>query len=393
MTWDVIVVGYGPCGAALSWLLASRGLRVLALERQVDLHRAFRGEGLQPSGVAALLDMGLGPALEAAPQSNFRRMLIHNGRRISAFDVAPNVGVRVVSQGGLLDAIARQTLEQPGFELRRGAVFADLVTEGGRVVGVRARHEEGVLEHRARLVVATDGRGSAVARKAGIARSSLEQGYDVLWFKVDLSALLADRQTAWLEVNQGRTAIAYPSPDGLDQVGLILPKGAIPEGTGQERLDRALPLFTPELAAAIQAGRDQLVGPTRLAVVCERAERWSIPGLLLLGDAAHPMSPVGGQGINMALRDAIVAANHLVPALRGGSEQAVDAAAVALAKERKLEVEPVQAIQTRSGRRMLRPPRLLLWLLPIVARLGLKFRATGDRARIQRGLRPVTLSV
>lgn len=393
MNLDAVIIGFGPCGAALGWLLASRGLRVCVLERSVDLRRVFRGEGLQPSGVEALERMGLGAALAEAPQIRARRMLIHNGREIASFRMREGAGALIVSQGGLLDAVARRAGEHGGFELRRGAVFTDLVWEGGRVVGVRARRRGEVEELRARMVIATDGRASLAARRAGVTRSALEQGYDVLWFKVDLSPLLEDRETAWLECRPGRVALAYPSPDGLDQVGVVLAKGELQAGGAEARVEAVLERVTPELAQTIARGRAGLVGPTRLDVVCERAERWSVPGLLLLGDAAHPMSPVGGQGINMALRDAVVAANHLVPALRRREAEALDLAAAAVAEERLREIAPVQEIQARSGARLLAPNPLLLRALPWLARLGLAYGPSGARARMTRGLVPLSLEV
>jgi 2-polyprenyl-6-methoxyphenol hydroxylase-like FAD-dependent oxidoreductase len=391
--WDSVVVGYGPGGAALSWLLASRGLRVLALERQVDFHRAFRGEVLLPSGLDALAMMGLGPALAATPQIRTRRALVHNGRVVCEFTVREGNRSRVVSPGGLLEAIAAQSRRCPGFALYRGSPCTDLILEGGRVMGVRARVQGGVREIRSRLVVGADGRGSAVARKAGIGRSALEQGYDVLWFKVDLSGLLGDRETSWREMRPGRMALAYPSPEGSYQVGVTLARGELPAATGRDPLAAVLPLVTPELGEAILAGRDALVGPMYLHVVCERAERWSVPGLLLLGDAAHPMSPVASQGINVALRDAIVAANRLVPALRGRDPAAIDAACVATERERLAEVVPVQQFQTRVGARLLNPSPLSLGLLPWLARLGWRPVSWGQEKRIRRGLQPVSLSV
>jgi 2-polyprenyl-6-methoxyphenol hydroxylase-like FAD-dependent oxidoreductase len=108
----------------------------------------------------------------------------------------------------------------------------DLISEGGRVVGRRARVQGEVLELRSRLVVGAGGRGSAVARKAAIARKPLEQGYDVLWFKVDLSGLLGDRETSWREMRPGRMAIAYPSPEGHHQVGVTLARGRASGGCG-----------------------------------------------------------------------------------------------------------------------------------------------------------------
>ena len=391
--YDVILIGFGPGGAALSWLFASRGLRTLAVERQTDFHRTFRGEGLQPSGISALHQMGLADALAATPQLRPRRMLVHNGAEVSSFQMADTGGATIVSPGGLLEAIAARCAEHPAFTLLRGAALTDLLEEDGRVVGVRVRTADGVAEHRARLVVAADGRGSLAAKKAGMARDSLEQGFDVLWFKADLGELLGDRDTAWLEMQQGRVALAYPSPDGGDQVGLILPKGTVPEGEGPERWRWMLRQLSPDLAAAVAKHPESWVGPVRLNVICERAQTWARPGLLLIGDAAHPMSPVGGQGLNMAIRDALVAANHLVPALRDGDLGRIDAAARAAATERAQEVVPVQALQTRSGVRMLRPPWWLLKALPWAARLGWRFRANRERQKMSRGLVELHLTV
>ena len=396
MDTDVLVVGFGPGGAALSALLASRGVRALAIERQRDFGRVFRGEGLQPGGMAALQQMGLGAGLATVPQSRIDRVRLYNGRMSAWMQMPRDPAKRtlLISQPGLLELLAAEAERHAGFSLLRGAVFQDLLWERGRVAGARARVDGEEVEIRARLVVAADGRGSLVCRRAGLSRTALEQGFDVLWFRTELGDFLPDRTSGHIEAGPGRAVLVYPSPDGGHQLGLVVRKDETTGLSQSDRLTWAAQQLSPGLGAALLGSAEQVTGSTRLSVICERLPRWSVPGLLLLGDAAHPMSPVGAQGVNMALRDAVVAANHLVPALRAGAGlDALDAAAVATWTEREAEVAPVQALQTRSGARMLSPSPLLLWAVPWLARLGLPFRQSRDRARMGRGLVPLTLTV
>src|SRR5262249_37384188 len=153
---------------------------------------------------------------------------------------------------------------------------------------------------------------------------------DILWFKVPYTDSYPDRTTALVEVAANRSALIYPAADGQLQVGFIIPKGgfaALRARGAEEWTEETIGQLPAYLADHLRAHREAVAAATLLNVVCGRLTEWTAPGLLLIGDAAHPMSPVGGQGINIALRDALVAANHLVPVLTvGGDSSTLDTA-------------------------------------------------------------------
>src|SRR5205807_952756 len=197
-----------------------------------------------------------------------------------------------------------------------------------------------------------------------------------LWLKVPFPEGYPDRTTAQIEMAGGRIAAVFPAADGQLQVGFIIAKGglkalrALGEDAMTEELIGRLP---PYLAAHLRAHREAVVHATLLNVVCGRLAEWSSPGLLLIGDAAHPMSPVGGQGLNVALRDALVAANHLCPVLCAGADPAaIDAATRRVQEERWPEIVAVQEMQENQARLLFAPERwstrLLHRLLPLLIR-------------------------
>jgi 2-polyprenyl-6-methoxyphenol hydroxylase-like FAD-dependent oxidoreductase len=255
----------------------------------------------------------------------------------------------------------------------------DFLRENGRVVGVRASADDGPREYRADLVVGADGRNAATRKHIVFPEVSLPQGYDILWLKVPYTDRFPDRTTAVVESAGYRTALVYPTADGQLQIGFLIPKGGYAalraRGTEAwtEELIGRLPGY---LADHLRAHREIVAGATLLNVVCGRRTEWTAPGLLLLGDAAHPMSPVGGQGVNIALRDALVAANHLVPVLTAGSDpSAGGAAARRVQDERWPEIVAVQNMQDRQANTFNHPDRwssrLLIRLLPLLFRTGL----------------------
>lgn len=217
---------------------------------------------------------------------------------------------------------------------------AELRTEdgGGRVAG-------------ADLVVGTDGRGSLVRTRAGLELELSPEGYDVLWFKMPARERLREGCSFMIAVAAKRhPAVCYTSWDGRLQYGLVMPKGGLKELRGKDWVSESVRAAPGWLAEHVLAGRDGIEGPVRLNVVVGRAPEWTAPGVLLLGDAAHPMSPVRAQGINLALRDAIVAANHLVPVLSDGAgPDALDAACRAVQAEREPEIARAQKLQRREA--------------------------------------------
>jgi 2-polyprenyl-6-methoxyphenol hydroxylase-like FAD-dependent oxidoreductase len=399
----VLVVGAGPAGAGLAHVLADRGIEVTLLERQLDFAREFRGEVLLPGGLDALQQMGLGAILGTVPQRQPPSVAVYFDRAVVlALEADPALfGGRLpvaISQPALLEAIVAEAARRPGFRLLRGATVRDLLHEGARVVGVRVHTADGLRELRADLVVGADGRASVVRRRGGFEAREQAPPMDIVWFKVDA---FDGFEGARAYIGRGHLLIAYPSWDGRIQVAWAILKGTFGElrrrGTAEWAREMA-DHVSPDLGAQLRAQQGALLHPFLLDAVSDRATRWAAPGVLLLGDAAHTMSPVGGQGLNVALRDAIVAANHLVPALRGGARpEAIDAAARAVEAERLPEIRAVQRAQAL-------PPRIILsrawWGEPVrraVARflragIGLGLAASPARLFLF-GAAPVKLEV
>jgi 2-polyprenyl-6-methoxyphenol hydroxylase-like FAD-dependent oxidoreductase len=370
-----VVVGAGPAGAATALLLARAGVEVALLERERSSERVFRGEGLMPSGVDALYQMGLGEALESVPNRTVRSWHIWiDGQEVftipEPLEELGHKAMRVINHPALLDRIVGEASRFPSFRIERGARVTDLLRDGaGRVCGVRARTAAGERDEPADLVLGADGRGSQVRRLAGIGLGLDPEQYDVLWCKLPAPERLPDdgrTSRMLIMVAAGKDpALCYTAWDGRLQYGLVRPKGTrrattaargdLPEpgpgaaldAVGDSRsgdwIEEAVQSAPGWLADHARVHRHQVEGPVRLNVVVGRAKGWTVPGVLLLGDAAHPMSPVRAQGINLALRDAIVAANHVLPAAAGGA--AWDAACRAVQREREPEVVRSQALQ------------------------------------------------
>jgi 2-polyprenyl-6-methoxyphenol hydroxylase-like FAD-dependent oxidoreductase len=401
----VVIVGAGPAGMALAYLLARRGVEVTVLEMHHDFARAFRGEGLQRSGIDAFRQMGLGEQFDRLPHTELRMVEIYfRGRLVLRAD-AEKFGrgqARAVSQPELLQMLADEAGKYPCFRLRRGVTVRDFLREDGRVVGVRASADDGPREYRADLVVGADGRHAATRKHSGFAELSVPQGYDILWLKVPYTDGYPDRTTALVEIAANRTALIYPAADGQLQVGFIIAKGgfaALRARGASEWTEEMIGQLPPSLADHLRAHRGAVAAATLLNVVCGRLTEWTAPGLLLIGDAAHPMSPVGGQGINIALRDALVAANHLVPVLTaGGDPSALDAAARRVRDERWPEVVAVQQMQDRQAGALNHPDRwssrLMVRLMPLLFRTGvLLWLQRKERRIMSEGVVPVRLAV
>jgi 2-polyprenyl-6-methoxyphenol hydroxylase-like FAD-dependent oxidoreductase len=401
----VVIVGAGPAGMALAYLLARRGVAVTVLEMHHAFARAFRGEGVQRSGIDAFRQMGLGEAFDRLPHTELHFIEIYSRGRLVIRADAEGFGrgqVRAVSQPALLQLLADEAGRHPSFRLERGVTMRDFLRENGRVVGVRASAGDGSREFRADLVVGADGRHAATRKHSGLPELITPQGYDVLWLKVPYTDSYPDRTTALVEIAANRVALAYPTADGQLQVGFIIPKGGYAalrahgaEGWTEDLIGR----LPPALADHLRAHREAVATATLLNVVCGRLTEWTLPGLLLIGDAAHPMSPVGGQGVNIALRDALVAANHLVGVLTaGGDPSAIDEAARRVRDERWPEIVAVQQMQNREAHALNHPDRwssrLMFRLLPLLFRTGLLlWLQRKERRQMSEGVVPVRLVV
>ena len=350
---NAVVVGAGPAGALLAYLLARRGVPVTLLERQTDFSREFRGEILMPSGIAALHEAGLRQPLDALPNLSFRTAELFRGERrviaipIDRLDPPP----RVAPQPAMLEMIVAEAAKFPEFKLERGVTVRDLIYEKDRVMGVHADTLAGPRDFRGDFVIACDGRTSAIRKRAALPQDRIMQGFDVVWGHV--SGQFPDAHTARGYIGSGHLLIMYPSPEGHTQIGWVIDKGTFGDikRMGERWIDELAPHVSPDLRQYLATNKTGLARPFLLDVICDRLREWTAPGLLLIGDAAHPMSPVGGQGINVALRDAVVTANHLGRALKMRSDEAtLDFAARNIQAERWPEITTIQDMQQIAPR-------------------------------------------
>ncbi|WAP56199.1 FAD-dependent monooxygenase [Streptomyces sp. S465] len=356
---DVCVVGGGPAGLVLALLMLRSGARVTVVERARAHQRAFRGEILQPGAMALLdaLDVLDGARARGAHQHD-RFLVIEGARVLLEADYrllpAPHDHLLSVPRPHLLDELLTRCRRSPGFRYLPGRRADGLLRRDGTVVGVIAEGPQGRCVVRARVVVGADGRCSRIRRLAGIGAGRAEPfAQDVLW-----CTLIARRgEPPVRDVRVFRTGggpvLVYGSwPDRI-QIGWTLPHrryrhlAALGPDHVKERLARAVPQYATLI-------RDQIRGPADLGVLdvfSARAERWAADGLVLIGDAAHTHSPIGAQGINLAVQDAVVLHPLLVRALAEG-----DTCAERLAefeRRRGPDIAAVMRMQTLQSRAIL----------------------------------------
>ncbi|MBD2464483.1 FAD-dependent monooxygenase [Oscillatoria sp. FACHB-1407] len=320
---QIVIVGAGPGGATLALLLAQRGISVTLIEASNTFQRTFRGEGLMPSGLDALHQMGLTAVLQGIPHRPLTAWEFWiNGRSLFRVQEPIEPGgepCTLVSQSALLTALIDQLSHYPHVEFVQGVAVQDLLTSNGRVSGVRLADHRAIA---ASLVIATDGRNSVARRQANLSLQHQSNAFDILWFRLADSPQF-EAENIFYSIVQGQHAFGlFRSSEGNLQVGWAL--GDRTQDWKQIDWAKTLASASPDwLADHFRTVADSLERPVLLSVVVGRCPQWWVPGLLLLGDAAHPMSPIRAQGINMALRDSIVAANHLVPLMQGVSQAAI----------------------------------------------------------------------
>ncbi|MGB5136235.1 MAG: FAD-dependent monooxygenase [Prochlorococcaceae cyanobacterium] len=345
-------MGAGPAGASLALRLCRAGQAVTLVEAAESLDRQFRGEALMPHGLEALEAMGLLPLASAIPQRRLRGWCFVLEKRelfrlIEPLETLPDAAAcTLISQPALLRHWLAELRSLPGARVLLGRRAASLLLENGRVAGVRLDDGQTLT---ARLVVAADGRASRLRQQAGLPLRRLGDAIEVLWFRLeghDPSPLQGCFTTV---IGAGGLFSAFDSASGGVQLGWVPER----EETSGDWAERLAALSPPALAAWLRDAAGALREPVRLRVEVGQAERWWRPGLLLLGDAAHPMSPVRAQGINLALRDACTAAEELLKALEGHKEepQRLDGALARIEACRRPECDTIQKLQAEETRR------------------------------------------
>ncbi len=348
---QVVIVGAGPTGATMALLLSKKGIAVKLVEASRDFKRLFRGEGLMPSGLDALKQMDLLELLAEVPHRAIDAWeFLLSGRTLFRVDEPIGRGkhhTTVVSQPHLLAAIIEQAETYPSFEFIQGEAIQDLLYSSERVSGVKLASGQEIT---ADLVIAGDGRNSVIRKKAGLNLTKLQNNLDILWFKLD-SGVFAKSKNIFYSILQGRERFGlFRASSGQFHIGWGLHADDNYDWQQVDWVEKLAATSPPWLAEHILEHRQSLTKPMLLSVVVGRCDRWSVPGLLLLGDAVHPMSPIRAQGINMAFRDVIVAINHLVPLLTQSSANLskIDAALPQIQLEREPEIIRIQQLQAQE---------------------------------------------
>jgi len=396
LSTDVCIAGGGPAGMMLGLLLARAGIDVIVLEKHADFFRDFRGDTVHPSSLDLIDQLGLREKFEAIPHSRLRKLdVVINGIRVHAIDFGllgrPNAELALMPQWDLLDLLATEAKRYPSFTLVMDAEVTGVTHRGGRIAGVRARTPDGVLRIDAAMTIRADGRDSAVRKALRLPVQEHGVPIDVLWFRPDKPAGKMPDTLGWISTEA--FVVTIPRPDYL-QCGLLIPKGGLPA-----LQEAGLPAFRALIAAAVPRLGGVVAGLTDwddvklLSVQIDRLTRWSVPGALCIGDAAHAMSPAFGVGINYAIQDAVATANILVPLLRSGADAAaLDAGAAAVERRRSRPTERMQRIQltlhrtiAKGGAQVLHVPPtlrervLLANLLPILKPLAVRLVGYGFR--------------
>jgi 2-polyprenyl-6-methoxyphenol hydroxylase-like FAD-dependent oxidoreductase len=315
------IVGGGPSGMMLGILLARAGVDVIVLEKYADFFRDFRGDTIHPSTLQLLDELGWLDAFLTLPHNELREVganVAGEFLHVADFSKLPTrcKFIAFMPQWDFLNFLAERGRQYPTFHLMMETEGFDLIETDGRVAGVRARTATGEIAIVADLVAGTDGRHSVIRRLAGLEVENLGAPMDVLWMRITKEP--GDPPQALGTFNDGHLIIMIDR-NAYWQCAYIIPKGSF------ESVKAAgLEAFREEIVRTVPALRDRVreiddwPKVSLLEVRVDRLRRWHRPGLLCIGDAAHAMSPIGGVGINLAIQDAVAAANLLAEPLRSG---------------------------------------------------------------------------
>ncbi|MDB3994589.1 FAD-dependent monooxygenase [Gammaproteobacteria bacterium] len=401
---DVAIIGGGPGGATLANILASRGVSTVLVERQKDFSKEFRGEGLMPSGNEVLEQIGFN--LDDVDYRKVEEINLFYKGELEAnpeIDFLKRGELRWVSQPQLLEKLIEKASSFDNFIFYRGYKAQDLIYSEDRVDGVLITDGNDEVSIKAKVVIGFDGRTSMVRRKLKFEVKEYKLQPDVLWFKIPYPKKFLPGSQAFFSLFPKSFLVAVPVYDEKLQVGWIIPGGSYGElrKKGQEKWIQYIKEKSPKgFADHLQKCLDEklISDPFILKMTLDRVKKWHKKGALLLGDAAHTMNAVGGQGLNIALRDAVVCANHLIPLMNGNpSTASLDNAFDAIEKERISEVRQVQEIQSRPPKFITLSEFSVQLIVPIL-RFVFRFNFMNNLreatiARMSRGFSEVKLKI
>ncbi|MFG1877801.1 FAD-dependent oxidoreductase [Sphaerisporangium sp. NPDC049003] len=356
MPTTCVIAGGGPAGAVLALLLARAGVEVTLLEKHADFLRDFRGDTIHPSTLQVLDELGLSEEFHALAHRKAYDLSIWTDDRVIELASLRELKTKYpyiafVPQWDFLNLIVAAARRHPSFRLIMEAEVVGVIREGGAVRGVRYRDGEGEHELRATLTVGADGRHSDVRRAAGLVPVERGAPMDVAWFRLPREK--GDPEDFFLRVSSGHMMVAI-NRTTYWQLAYLIPKGGykLLQADGIEAMRASVGALLPFLAGRTESlrGFDEV---SVLVVLLNRLRRWHRPGLLLIGDAAHAMSPVFGVGINLAVQDAVAAANLLSGPLLAG--EVPESLLRRVQRRRTVPTVITQAAQRLVQNRLIRP--------------------------------------
>jgi 2-polyprenyl-6-methoxyphenol hydroxylase-like FAD-dependent oxidoreductase len=349
------VVGGGPTGMVLALLLARQGIHVMLLEAHKTFERDFRGDLIQPGAMEIMDELGISDRLlEQVPHSKTGKMEFSLGGQTVTFADFSRLKTRhpyitIISQVKLIEFLTAEAKRYPNFQLLIGASVQQLIEEDGIIRGVRYRGQGGWHEVRSQLTVGADGRFSQIRKLAGMELKKTAAPMDLLWFRLPRHP----EESEGLRVRYGskRVLVTYNTSDQNWQIACVIPKGSHRQiqTAGIEALRQSIVEVVPEFGDRVEHLKDWKQ-TSLLSVQMGRLSQWYRPGLLLLGDAAHVMSPLGGVGITYAIQDAVAAANILSEPLKRGNLRLNHLAAVQ--RQRELAIKVIQWFQSFTQKRI-----------------------------------------